>query len=310
MANPAIRRHLTERDVEVLLALDHCPLTVQQLLKLSVTFACNHFQSPRSVQDRLHKLREAGWVCKWTYATASRTGAPDYYKLTPLGYRLLHGQRAVPPTRRAFAEVGIAHQHHTLSLSDFIVHTAVSAHRRRIRMINFHREHTLQFLVAEQLLFPDCGFELLTSDRRQYNFLVELDNGTERVRSDKETESWQRKLRLYEALQDQAHPRRFRLLVVTTRSRHRLDHILALARHLTSNPQRSLVYGVDLTDYVSQPDAVCSPCFHDHHGIRVSLVPAPPQGSPPTIPRNHNLSQQAAGSDTVPPLPLASRPQP
>ena len=39
----------------------------------------------------------------------SRGGAPDYYKLTLLGFRLLHGDQEEPPTRRHFAEVGIAH---------------------------------------------------------------------------------------------------------------------------------------------------------------------------------------------------------
>ena len=51
-----------------------------------------------------------------------------------------------------------------------------------------------------------------------FNNFVELDNGTERIQSDKDTDSWQRKVRLYEQFQDQTQPHRFRVLVLTTRS--------------------------------------------------------------------------------------------
>jgi len=94
MATSLAPRHLTDRDIEILVALDRGPLTVLQLLKLSQSFAHFPFGSPRSVQDRLHKLREAGWVQKWSYAIATRGSTPEYYKLTSLGYRLLYGQRA------------------------------------------------------------------------------------------------------------------------------------------------------------------------------------------------------------------------
>ena len=198
--NPTKRR-LTARDTEILLALDRCPLTVEQVLKLSETFRQQRFTSPRSVQDRLKKLCDAGWVRRWPYATASRSGTPDYCKLTLLGYRLLYGANARAPTKRYFNEVALAHQHHTHSLSEFVVHTAVAAHRQGIAMKNFSRENTLRLQVAEENLFPDCAFELHTRDGQQFNFLVELDNGTERVRSDKDADSWQRKIRLYEQLQ-------------------------------------------------------------------------------------------------------------
>ena len=113
-----------------------------------------------------------------------------------------------------------------------------------------------------------------TLDGQQFNFLVELDNGTERVRSDKDADSWQRKIRLYEQLQDQTFPHRFRVLVVTTRSRERLDHILDVATEHARNPRRSLFYAVHLDDYLGQFDAVRHPCFRDHHGRPVSLISA------------------------------------
>jgi hypothetical protein len=269
-----VKRCLTPRDIEILLALDRCPLTVRQLLKLSETFRQQRFTSPRSVQERLQKLRDAGWVRRWPYATASRSGTPDYCKLTLLGYRLVYGEQAQPPTKRYFNEVALAHQHHTHSLSEFVVHTAVAAHRQGVAMKSFFRENTLRLQVGQENLFPDCAFELHTRDEQQFNFLVELDNGTERVRSDRDAESWQRKIRLYEQLQDQVSPRRFRVLVVTTRSRERLDHILAVATEHARNPRRSLFYAVHLDEYLGQSDAIRHPCFRDHQRRPVALISA------------------------------------
>ncbi len=273
MDNTSPRRQLTHRDTEILLALDRCPLTVRQLMKLSETFEAGAFKSPRSVQDRLQKLHTVGWVRPWRYATTGRGGAPAYYKLTLLGYRLLYGGKAVPPTKRYLAEVGLSHQHHTLSLSEFIVHTAVAAHRRGIRMVNFYRENTLRLPVGDEALFPDCAFELMSPAGLKFNFLVELDNGTERVRSQKDTESWQRKIRLYDGLQNQSYPHRFRVLVVTTRSGDRLRHILDAAAVQMHNPRRTLFYGVHLRNYLEEPDPICAPCFQDHRGLPVALVP-------------------------------------
>jgi hypothetical protein len=308
MANDPIQRHLTGRDEEILLALDRCPLTVLQILKLSRTFHMPPFTSPRSVQDRLQKLREAGWVNKWTYATVGRCGAPDYYKLTPLGYRLLYGHRAAPPAGRHFSEIGIARHHHSHALADFVVHTAVAAHRSAARMVNFARENALRLTVGPEAVFPDCAFDLHASDGRQLSFVVELDNGSERVRSDRDAESWQRKIRLYEHLQDQQHPQRFRVLVVATRSRYRLQNILTLAATLARNPHRSLFCGVLLQDYLAEPNALRHPCFLNHHLAQVPIVPRFHAGQPHarSIPQ-HTMSSSPSPSATLPPLPPASR---
>ena len=69
------------------------------------------------------------------------------------------------------------------------------------------------------------------------SFFVELDNSTERIRSQKELESWERKIRFYDEYQ-YASGRRYRVLVVTTRSTERLSHILAAAAELVRNPRR------------------------------------------------------------------------
>ncbi|MDD4918999.1 MAG: replication-relaxation family protein [candidate division Zixibacteria bacterium] len=308
MTNASVRHRLTGRDYEILLSLDRCPLTARQLLKLSETFQSGAFQSVRSVQDRLAKLAAAGWVRRWPLATASRGGSPDYCKLTLLGYRLLYGARAKPPTKRYFNEVALAHQHHTHSLSEFVVHTAVAAHRRGIAMKHFSRENTLRLQVGLENLFPDCAFELHTPAGQQYNFLVELDNGTERVRSERDAESWQRKIRLYEQFQDQVFPYRFRVLVVTTRSRDRLDHILAVASQHARNPRRSLFYAACLGDYLLQADAIGIPGFRDHHGRQVAMIPAEVRSGPARLPGM--LSPASRPSGNLCPLPVATSPSP
>ena len=270
MATPSRRTLLTDRDRDVLAALDRCPLTIEQLRKVSVTF-CEQFSSDSRVRGRLTALREAGWVNRWSYATSSKGGAPDYYKLTLAGYRLLYGPEALPLTKRSFTEVGLAHQHHTRSLADFIVHTTIAATARGLSLDEFCRENTLRLPIGDESLFPDCAFSLRLAGQ-QWNFVVELDNGTERIRSQKDSDSWERKIRLYDAFQDGLE-HRLRVLVVTTRSSDRLQHILDAAAELTKNPQRSLFYGIHLGEFLAESDATSVPCFLDHRGRPVSLVP-------------------------------------
>ncbi len=274
MTNQAVRRHLTDRDAEILLAIDRCPLTPAQLLKLSVTFT-QFFQSLRSVQERLQKMRDAGWVRPWPYATMSAGGSPLYSRLTPLGYALLHGRDSPPPTKRHFSEIALAHQRHTFALAEFIVHTVVSAHHSSLRMARFYRENTLRMNIDGTPLLPDCAFELHAPDRRQYNFVVELDNSTESIESPKYDKNWQQKIVAYDRLQERSQPHRFRVLVITTRSRARLDHILAAAAQHAANPQRRLFLGAPPPAYLAQPPAVAFPCFRAPPGALAPLGRAP-----------------------------------
>ena len=90
MANSTPRRLITARDRQILGALERSPLTVEQLLTLSQTFE-KPFRTPQRLRGRLGALREAGWLKRWRYATTCRGGAPDYHKLTLMGFRILHG---------------------------------------------------------------------------------------------------------------------------------------------------------------------------------------------------------------------------
>ena len=270
MATPT--RLVTPRDRQVFRALAHCPLTVRQLLKFSQTFD-RPFTSERRLQHRLQLLRDAGRVRRFAYATAG-PGAPSYYTLSPDGYRIVRGEDVPPLTKRHFGPVGVAMQAHTNSLAEFIVHTAVTAHGVGVRFANFQRENTFSLEAADEAVQPDCAFQLVRPGGVAFSFFVELDNGTEPIRSEKDRDSWQRKLRIYEAYQ-QLSMTRFRLLVVSAHSGARLQRILDLASELLRNPQRSLVYGITLAAYLDEPDAVQAHCFRDQRGRAASLLLPP-----------------------------------
>jgi hypothetical protein len=271
MASNTPRRLVTERDLEILAALDRCPLTAVQLQKISQTFA-SPFRTERRVRKRLHLLCEAGRLHRWPYYASAGRGAPNYYALSRLGYHILHGTAAAPPTKRAFAEVGIARQHHTYALAEFIVHTAVAAHRAGIAFTEFHRENTLRLTLGDEALSPDAAFQLVEPGGAAYNFFVEVDASTERLRSSKNADSWEKKIRFYDRFQD-ASPKRFRVLILTTRSSERANRILETAGSLVRNPHRSLFYAAGLPRYLTESEALTAPVFRDHRGTSVSLMP-------------------------------------
>lgn len=285
---------VTPRDYDLFRALDHVPLTALQLLKFSRTFA-PPFTEERRVRECLQVLAAAGRVHRWQYATAG-PGSLNYYTFAPLGYQLLHGPKAPRPPKGTFAEVGIARQLHTYSLAEFVVHTAVAAHEARVTFTGYCRENSLCLRVGDELLWPDGAFQLLVADQ-EYDFFVEVDNGTERLRSSRDTDSWEKKIRLYDRFQDSSG-RRFRVLVVCTRNSERVQHILDLAAGTQRLPQRSLCYGIGLPDYLASPVPLSSPCFRDHRGKPVSLLW--PLARPVAVPTRQAAEAPAlAGAGTV-----------
>jgi hypothetical protein len=277
------RRLLTGRDIELLTALDRTVLSAGQLLAISRTFT-HPFGSERMARERLAALVQAGWLQAARYATVGAGAGQNYYQLSRTGYRILYGESAEPPTKRYFAPISLARQHHTRSLADFIVHTIVAAHAVGITFTDFYRENTLRLQVGNDCLYPDCAFQLVLPDGRTFNYLVEVDNHTEQIRSTKDADSWQKKVRLYDDLQSTS-PNRFRVLVVTTRSGLRLKTILALAAATATNAHRSLLLGVPLAAYLAEPAALQASVFVDHHLRAVSLVTG---GTPAKIANRHN----------------------
>lgn len=274
MASAAPLKLTTSRDIDLLTALVMSPLTVGQLLKLSHTFAAGPFPSQRTLLDRLQRLRLGGWVRRWPLALARRGGgAPDYYKISPQGLRLLYGEEARPPTKQFFAEVAVARHHHLHSLADFLVQTAVTAQARGFRMVDVHPENTFVADVNGEKLVPDHRFDLINAAGERYRYLVELDNSTETIYSPRhEQDTWHRKIRLHDAYQDQC-PERHRVVVVTTRSRARLQNIMDAAARIARNPQRTLFIGGYLPDYLATVDAAGEPCLVDHRQHQKTLLP-------------------------------------
>lgn len=264
---------VTPRDRDLIQALERCPLTVRQLLKLSRTFAYP-FTTERRVQERLKRLATAGRVRQWRYATAGQ-GALSYYTLSPLGCRLLHGHDMAPPRRGLFAPIGVARQAHAQALAETIVHLVVGARRARVAIDNFRRENTVRLSAGAESLYPDAAFEIVLGGDSRFTFFVEVDNRTETVWPGSALDSWGRKVQIYEKYQD-AQVERFRVLAITTGGALRLQNMLRCAAEMARNPRRSLVYGIGLRDLLQVDDPFNAACFQNHQERAVSLVPTPP----------------------------------
>lgn len=270
----------TSRDVELLTSLVMGPLTTAQLLTLSQTFAAGPFRSARTLLDRLQRLSRGGFVKRFPLAILPTRGGglPHYYKLTLAGLRMLYGEDARPPTKHLFAPVAVSRHHHTHSLSEFLVTTAVAAQRHGFRLSDVYPENTLVLDVNGETLIPDARFDL-RRDGGRFRFLVEQDCSTETIRSTKHDDTIHRKLRLHDAHRDQsADPHR--VVFVSSRSRERLANILDAAAAVVHNPDRTLFLGVYLPDFVHAADPVGEPLFFDHRGRRHALLPLLPENNP------------------------------
>lgn len=262
-----------ERDFELLSSIDMLPLTTSQMLKLSSTFS-EPFSDEHSLRRRLRQLGQSRLIACWPYATASNGRSPLYFKLTRDGYRFLHNDEELPK-RRYFEEISTGHHYHTQALSELVVHVLAKADQHGISLRQFARENSLRLEASGFTVFPDCAFRLLSPDGRAFNFVVELDNGTERIRSTKDVESIERKLRAYDLHQakyDARHPGRYLVLFVTARSAERSQKILDLAASTMTNNERTVFLATDLAA-VLQCDPFASPVFRNHRGLHRTLIP-------------------------------------
>lgn len=286
------KRFLTRiapRDLEILSSLDRTPLTSEQLCRLSVTFG-SPFRDQHNLRRRLRSLMQAGLLKSWPYAIATEGRSPRYFRLTRDGYRLLYGQDAPLPHRRTFEEISHGHHYHTFALAELIVHLVTAGHKQGIVMRHFARENSVCITAGNFTLRPDCAFQLARPDGAVFNLMVELDNGTERVRSRLDVESIERKLRGYDLHQSQFaadDPSRYLVLFVTTRSVGRLDRILTLACAVMHNPQRTVFLGCNL-DQLRQVDPFRSAIFRDHRGLKRTLIP---MLNPPTKNRAVSMTE-------------------
>jgi len=273
---------LTQRDLAILGSLSKTPLDARQVLEISSTFS-RPFTHERLVRRRLQRLAEAGFASRFHYATFG-SGAVNYYKLAPLGFRMLHGTKTTMPRRRYFKEVSLGLQEHTRSLADFVVRTYVAAHRAGIAVPSFWRENELQLSLGAQKMQPDCAFQLVTATGETYNYLVEIDCCTEPIRSTKQRESLERKIRFFDRYQA-GTDKRFRVLVLFTKPSSRLHHFLQTVADIVGNPQRLLFYGAQLREYLDAKDSLRQPVFFDHHHQPQSLLPSPSGRRTPRRPK-------------------------
>ena len=261
----------TARDHQIAGALLRSPMTAGQLLACSQTFT-EPFASNRVIRRRLQRLCDGGWVRCWQYASTS-PGVHNYYKLTIAGYRMLNGPTVSLPGRSFFRPVSPALQQHTQRLADFIVATTIAVYQSHYRISDFYAENSLRISFGGQQVKPDCAFTVIDAHNQSFNYLVELDNGTEPVCSTKERDSLSRKVRFYDRYQD-AVDHRFRVLMFFSEASSRLFHFLQIARGLVRNKQRRLFFAVALSPYLMSLDPLHLPLFRDHNGKPTAMIPS------------------------------------
>ena len=269
------RIQIGPRDEALLASLEYSPFTATQLLKLSQTFS-SPFTDEHTLRRRMRQLNTAGLVRAFPYAVASLGRSPSYFKLTQAGFRHVHGSETVLPHRRYFEAVSDAHHHHTFALAEFLVRLFRAADDCGAIVEEFFRENSVSIEANGHRLRPDCAFQISVPGRSPLRFVVELDNGSERVRSQLDVESIERKIRGYDAHQQGLSafdPARHVVLFVTTRSEVRLRAILDAIRQLTSNPQRRIFLGTTLEEFLAAKSPLSERCFVDAKSRRVAMIP-------------------------------------
>ncbi|EMI16462.1 hypothetical protein RMSM_06620 [Rhodopirellula maiorica SM1] len=267
---------LTARDLEILTSLDRIPMTPRQLQVVSESFR-QPFSDEALVRRRLGRLKDAGFLQAFPYSLVSEGRAPKYWKLTRAGYRIIYGSDASLPGRRYFSEVSAGHHVHAHSLASMVAHLEASAARHNIEMDQYARENSIKFHSGQSHVSPDGAFRLLHryESARPYSFVIEMDNGSERVRSNKDIESIQRKVQTYDHHQSRYKrddPARYLVLFVTTRSERRLEHVLSTCSSLIRNPDRTLFLGATLEALLAV-DPFSEPVLQSNNGLRRTLVP-------------------------------------
>lgn len=270
---------LSARDEALLRLLDHTPATTTLILKASESFPGDAFHDERRVRERLQALAAARFVRAFP-ATHGVGGPINWYKLTAEGFRVLHGAEASLPHRSRFEAIAPSRFQHTQALAEIISHSLVAAHRNRIDIPFFNGDGDAIIEVASQKLYPDCFCQFAQSGK-QFNAYFEIDQSTESVDSRAE-QSIRTKLLRYEAYQDslvawhkgqvEGGPRPYFRVVFLTRSFERANHILWLARECARNADRHLVYAATQNAYLTEPRALQTPLFVDHHGRWQALV--------------------------------------
>ena len=277
---------LSQRDLSLLRLLSWTPATTALVLRASTAFDGDPFLDERRVRERLQTLAKAGLVRAWS-AALPRGGLQNYYKLSVAGYQAVAGVDADLPPRTIFAEISPSLFEHTMRLAESIVETVRACAQQRITIVRVFRENELTFTAGREQVQPDCFFRLQSAGK-PFNFAFEVDQSTESLDSFA-SNSIRTKLRIYDAYQERtledwraygkAWERPRYRVVFLTRTVERAYHILALAKRITSNPSRRLVYATTLDAYLSESDPLRSALFLDHDGCWRPLIDHHPSAS-------------------------------
>ncbi len=251
-------------------------MTPRQLCVASQSFR-QSFSDEALVRRRLGRLKDAGFTQSYPYSLVSDGRAPKYWKLTRSGYRLIYGANAILPGRRYFSEVSPGHHIHANAIASLVAHLVASAARHNVEMDQYARENSIKFQASQSHVYPDGAFRLLHRNRTQrpFPFVLELDNGSERIQSNRDTESIERKIRTYDLHQShykRDDPARYLVLFVTTRSERRLEHVLSTCNSLIRNPDRTLFLGVTLKRILAV-DPFVEPVLQSNNGLMRTLMP-------------------------------------
>lgn len=274
---------LPARDVALLRLLDRTPATSQHLLKASATFAEESFRNERRMRERLQTLAAHGLIR--AFPVAQIVGGPvNWYKLTPTGWRYLHGTEGELPHRSFFDGIPAARFEHVRTVADVIVHLTAAAHRSRVAITAFHGDRQLVLETAAGNLIPDCHFQF-RRDERLFNCLFEVDNSTETL-STEQVQSIRSRLAAYEDYQDwvwqgwkqagAVGERPFFRVVFLTRSVERANNILWLTGQIAKRRQRHLIYAGTQDGLLASANPLFEPLLNDHHGGWRCLMPLQP----------------------------------
>jgi hypothetical protein len=274
---------LSQRDLALLRLLDVTPATAAHIRKASVTFGGQPFRDERRVRERLQALGDAGLVKSWPAAVPGG-GLKAYYRLTLEGHRSAFPDATEAPPRTSLQEIAPSRLRHFMVTADVIVHSLVACHERGVRVLQSLGDSRLTLQVGEYRQQPDFHLQLGYTGRT-FNLVFEVDNATEPLDSHRE-QSIRTKILGYEAYQDwvlrlwkesgrEGTRPSFRVVFLTTGA-ERANHILWLARELTRNKDRRLVYATTQDVYLGEPQVVTQPILNDHHGHWQPLVNAQP----------------------------------
>ena len=238
-------------------------------------------------------------------ATQGVGGPVNWYKLTPEGYRYLHGTDTDTPHRTRFEPMPPSRFHHTQSpRRDHRSYPGRGAPRADCGCTILRRRRTGHRRRMGTCKYPDCYFQLEQAGR-QFNLMLEVDQATEPLDS-VSAHAVREKLLVYEAHQDDVwqwwkqqgrnqHRPYFRVVFLTTSAERRIAHPVAGPRMCCATRIGISVMPHPSTTFLGTTNALTSPLFQ-----------RPPR---PMAVACQSASELAVRSHAGPPVPASGNPR-